>query len=82
MNGLTIGPAHAFRSAPVSDALCVVPGCAIAHWSMGPDVLDASPCPHGWTPRARPDSDTSAPVLTRTGPDGPTDASPQGDLQP
>ncbi|MFD6878578.1 MULTISPECIES: hypothetical protein [unclassified Streptomyces] len=74
MNRLATGPASAFRSAPVSDVLCAVPGCAIAHWSMGRDVLDAGPCPHGWSPAAQADTPTLTPIPTRTG--GPTAPAP------
>ncbi|MFD3872279.1 hypothetical protein [Streptomyces sp. NPDC058623] len=69
MNGLVTVPASAFRSAPVPDALCAVPGCAVAHWSMGRDVLDADPCTHGWSPGARTDTPTPAPT---GGPSAPT----------
>ncbi|MFF4324378.1 hypothetical protein [Streptomyces sp. NPDC001568] len=62
MNRPLTVPASAFRSAPVSDVLCAVPGCAIAHWSMGRDVLDAGPCAHGWSPGPRADHPTPTPT--------------------
>ncbi|MDJ0465888.1 hypothetical protein [Streptomyces sp. H27-C3] len=58
-------PAPAPALAPGSDALCTVPGCAVACWSMGLDAPDTAPCPHGWGP-----SPDAAPV---------TDSSPLGD---
>ncbi|MFF3013646.1 hypothetical protein [Streptomyces sp. NPDC057939] len=71
MNRLVTVPASAFRSTPVSDALCAVPGCDIAHWSMGRDVHDAGPCTHGWSPTARTDTPTPTPTPTG-GPSAPT----------